>query len=109
MNDFDRTEELAEHTDEYNRRASLLCQKVNKLFNLNVHIDLVNVAKPRYYNSYYNQYIQETEYDMMMSLKSLIDQLSAKNLTAPVIIPLGADWSKINEILSKLEDRINKY
>lgn len=102
-------EVISDHVDEFNRRVSKVCNKVNATFSLKVHVDLVNVSPPRRYDSYYFYYLRAVKDDMGKSLNELLSQLAGYNLIGPVKLNGDFDWQDVDHLLNKVETRISKY
>lgn len=106
---MENTTSISDSISQFNERCQAVTDKVNKTFKLSVKFQPVNVTQPKYYNSFYNKYVRESKAQAINSLSDLTSQLEKYNLIAPVFLTDWVDWSDIDKILTKIEQRINKY
>lgn len=101
-------EEISDHVDEFNRRSQQLINKVHKVFSSTLSDVSIELDKPKFYNSYYRQYLTDAKSELVKSVNSLSSQLQRLNLIPPVQV-YTYNWITIDEALTKIENKINQY
>ncbi|MCC4326071.1 hypothetical protein LMB33_05470 [Limosilactobacillus reuteri] len=101
-------EEISDHVDEFNRRSQQVINKVHRVFSSTFSDVSIKLDKPKFYNSYYRQYLAKAKSELVKSVNSLSSQLQRLNLIPPVQV-ITYNWHTIDEALTKIENKINQY
>lgn len=101
--------DTSKHVDSFNQRVTKICHKVNQRFRLSVHVDLISEQKPETYGVWYSYYTKKSLDDAATGTRHLINQLTKYHLIGPIRVGYRPDWKQLDDVISKIEDRINKY
>lgn len=106
---METVEDIKGNLTTFNQTGQSVADHVNNVFSLSISFKPVELTPPRYYNSFYKKYVKESKRQAIASLDDLAGQLERYNLIAPVFLVSWMDWKQINQTLSKISDRVNKY